>query len=83
MTPREFEESVCAIVGDTFAGARGRVTRATTADDVDGWDSLGNSILLTRLSTKLGIEIDESLAARAQNVGELVDALALVKFGRA
>jgi acyl carrier protein len=83
VTPREFEESVCAIVADTFPAARGRITRTTTADDVDGWDSLGNSILLTRLSTKLGIEIDESISARARDVGELVDALARAKFGGA
>ncbi len=83
MTATEFEAAVCTIVGETFPAHRGTVTRATTADDVAGWDSLGHSILLTRLSRKLGIDIDENSAARAQNVGELVDVLAVAKFGRA
>jgi acyl carrier protein len=81
LTTSDFEAAVCAIVGETFPAARGAVGREMTADDVDGWDSLGHSILLTRLSTKLGIEIDEELASRVQNVGELIDALARVKFG--
>jgi acyl carrier protein len=51
------------------------INRQTTADDVDGWDSLGHSVLIARLSKILGVEIGEDVAASAKTVGMLVDRL--------
>jgi acyl carrier protein len=71
----EFEGRVFAIIADTFSADPATITRRTTADDVDGWDSLGHSILLARLSQKLGLEIGEEIAGQPSDVGELVDLL--------
>ena len=70
-----FGRGVVAIIADTFAVDSHRIGRGTTADDVDGWDSLGYSVLLARLSKKLDIEIGERIASSARNVGELIDLL--------
>jgi acyl carrier protein len=44
----------------------------TAAVDVQGWDSLGHTVLMIRLGRALGQPVPESVAARARNVGELV-----------
>jgi len=51
----------------------------TAAIDVPGWDSLGHTVLMIRLGRALGRSVPESIAARARNVGELVDRLADVQ----
>ncbi len=73
---RDFERQVIAIIADTFSAPPDSIGRRTTADDVDGWDSLGHSILLARLSQKLHLEIGEEIAAQSADVGDLVDRLA-------
>lgn len=75
MTDAAFEAAVVAIIADTFSADAARIGRQTTADDVEGWDSLGHGILLARLSQKLRIEIGEDIAVDSKNVGELVDRL--------
>lgn len=76
MTDPAFETAVIEIVADTFSIDPATVGRHTTADDVEGWDSLGHSVLLARLGQKLRIEIGEQIAVEPKNVGELVDRLA-------
>ncbi len=71
----DFDTRVMTLIAETFSVPASSLTRATTADDVDGWDSLGHSILLTRLSQRLDIEIDEDVAAHSRDVGDLIDAL--------
>ncbi len=72
----DFEAQVIGIIATTFSVPVGAISRTTVADDVDGWDSLGHSILMTRLSHQLDMEIGEDIASGPSNVGELVDALA-------
>ncbi len=76
MSDLAFEAAVIAIVADTFSTDPTRIGLHTTADDVEGWDSLGHSILLARLSQKLGIDIGEEIAVEPNNVGELIGRLA-------
>jgi len=70
---------VIGIIADTFNADPLAITRSTTAEDVDGWDSLGHSVLMTRLSRKLGLEIGEDIASGADTVGELIDMLEHLK----
>jgi len=72
---REFAQTVIGLIADTFGVRPQNIDLLTTADDVDGWDSLGHSVLMARLSRKLGIEIGEDTAATAKTVGMLIDAL--------
>ena len=49
------------------------VTRATTADDVEGWDSLTHVTLMLGIEKRFGIRFKSSQVASLKNVGELVD----------
>ena len=70
-----FETKIIGLIAETFGADPRTIGRETVADDVDGWDSLGHSILLARLSQKLHVDIGEEIASAPRNVGELVDQL--------
>lgn len=44
----------------------------TVAADIEGWDSLGHTVLMMRIERLLGFKIPEIVAANAENVGDLV-----------
>ena len=62
-------------IATTFSVPTDLLGRETAAGDVEGWDSLGHTVLMIRLGRALGREVPESIAARARTVGELVDLL--------
>jgi acyl carrier protein len=66
---------VRAIIAETFNMASSDITDDTVADDVNGWDSLGHTVLMVRLQKKLRVAIPEHVAANVQTVGELIEAL--------
>jgi len=68
-------DRIVETIAETFGADPARITRATVADDVDGWDSLGHSILMVRLSRRLGTEIDAWTASESRSVGHLIDLL--------
>ena len=74
-------EVFAALVEDTFDHPAGTVHRTTRCDDVSGWDSLGHSVLLARLSKRHRISITEADAARAETVGSLHDRMAELPRG--
>ena len=49
------------------------VDRVTTADDVEGWDSLMHVTLLVNMEKAFGVRFTSSEVASLKNVGELVD----------
>jgi acyl carrier protein len=63
------------VIAETFGVSPDSITRETTADDVDGWDSLSHTVLMIRLGRALGAPVSERLAAEAVNVGALADGL--------
>ncbi len=69
------EATVFRTIASTFFADAASITRETVARDVKGWDSLGHTVLMLRLSRAVGIKIPESIAARASNVGNLIDLL--------
>ena len=76
-------EVFAALVEDTFDRPAGSVHRTTRCDDVSGWDSLGHSVLLSRLSKRHRIAITEADAARAETVGSFHDRVAALPRGDA
>jgi acyl carrier protein len=66
-------EAVIALVADTFDVPLETVTTATQPGEVPGWDSLGHSVLLTRLARRFGLRMTEDLAAPVDTVAELVE----------
>jgi len=49
------------------------VDRATTAADVEGWDSLMHVSLLVSMEKTFGVRFTSSEVASLKNVGELAD----------
>lgn len=72
---RSLEDLVIGTIATTFSVDLATIGRHTVAADVKGWDSLGHTVLLIRISQALGVTFPESVAAEASNVGELIDLL--------
>lgn len=49
------------------------VDRATTAEDVEGWDSLTHVNLMLNVEKAFGIKFSSAQVASLKDVGELVD----------
>lgn len=49
------------------------ITRETTAEDIDGWDSLNHIRLIISIEMELGITFDSNEVAELTNVGDLID----------
>ncbi|WP_239032029.1 acyl carrier protein [Paroceanicella profunda] len=52
------------------------ITRETTADDVEGWDSLQHVRILTSIERSFGFRFASDEIAELRDVGELVDRVA-------
>ncbi len=51
------------------------VSAETTADDVDGWDSLSHITLISAVEAHFDIEFSRREVARLKNVGDLARAI--------
>lgn len=71
----ELAKQVRKIIAETFNVDEGQIANETTADDVDGWDSLAHTILMVRLQRNLNLTIPETLAANSETVGALIEGL--------
>jgi acyl carrier protein len=71
----ELAKQVRKIIAETFNVDEGEIANETTADDVDGWDSLAHTILMVRLQRNLNLTIPETLAANSETVGALIEGL--------
>jgi acyl carrier protein len=67
---------VCEAVAETFGAPLARLGPETCALDVDGWDSLGHTVLMVRLERSCGFAISEQVATEANTIGDLALALA-------
>jgi acyl carrier protein len=61
---------------DTFEDDEIDVQRDTTAEDIEGWDSLNHVTLMLRIEKAFGVKFTTAQVAKLKNVGELVDLLA-------
>jgi acyl carrier protein len=75
MTDREVWDSLVVVIRETFDDESIDVTRDTTADDIDAWDSLSNVELMLALEKRFGVRFYTGEIARMKNVGELVDTI--------
>ena len=73
--PLAFPE-FAALVAETFDRTASSVTRDTRCSDIPGWDSLGHSVLLSRLDKRFHLSLGEADASPAETVGELFDRIA-------
>jgi acyl carrier protein len=79
MNEDEIFETVSSCIRATFGQPGVIITRETTADDVDGWDSLLHATLMFRIEKRLNVRIPREIAAGFEDVGALTDAICRLK----
>jgi acyl carrier protein len=52
------------------------LTPATTADDVEGWDSMSNIMFVVEIERRLGIKFNTAEIEEMRNVGDMLDLIA-------
>lgn len=76
MTPDEILADLLAIFRDTFDDASIEISRATTADDVEGWDSLTHIQLVSAVEEHFGIKFKLMEIMKFNHVGDMCDCIA-------
>jgi acyl carrier protein len=61
------------IFQQVFNNSEISLSRETTAQDVEGWDSLNHIRLIISLEMELDITFDSNEVAELTNVGDLID----------
>jgi acyl carrier protein len=72
MTDAEIMAAMTEIFHDLFADDSIVLTPQTTADDVDGWDSIKHISLIVAVEDRFGIQIGTGEIEKLSNVGDLV-----------
>lgn len=75
MERTEVFDKINEIFREVFEDEELTVTDATTANDVDGWDSLMHLSLINEIEVAFGVKFTMGEIQGSKNVGELVDAL--------
>lgn len=75
MTRQEINEKLNAVFGEVFDDDSIKVTDATTANDIEDWDSLAHLTLVSSVEEAFGIEFSLGEINGFKNVGEMIDAI--------
>lgn len=73
MTREEVTKKVNEIFCDIFDDEDIVITDATTAEDIEDWDSLEQINLLVAMEKEFGIKIPLADVANLENVGAMID----------
>lgn len=66
---------LAALIREVFDAPDAVVGRETTANDVDGWDSLSHVNLIVSVEVKFGVALSQREILALRNVGDLADAV--------
>jgi acyl carrier protein len=72
MTDADILTATTEIFRDLFADDGIVLTPETTADDVDGWDSIKHISLIVAIEDRFGIRIGTGEIEKLSNVGDLL-----------
>ena len=75
MTREEVFEILTGIFQDVFDDDEIELTDATTADDIEDWDSLEQINLVVAGEKKFNVKFDMKEIQALKNVGEMVDTI--------
>ena len=75
MERNEILKKITEIARDVFDNDEVELTEATTAADVEEWDSLSHLSLVSDIEDEFGIRFTLAEVSGSKNVGELVDAI--------
>lgn len=73
MSRDEIFETLNEIFQDVFDDESIEVNEDTTADDIDGWDSLEHINLIAAVEMEFGIKFNMGQVVTMKNVGEMAD----------
>ena len=73
MTKEQVYEQLNEIFRDVFDDEELTVGETTTADDVDGWDSLMHITLIVTIENTFGMKFAMNEITAMKNVAEMVD----------
>lgn len=73
MDREEIYERLNDVFRDVFDDDSISVNDDTTADDIDGWDSLIHITLVEAVEDEFDIRFDMKTVVKMKNVGEMVD----------
>ncbi|MCR4636536.1 MAG: acyl carrier protein [Butyrivibrio sp.] len=73
MTREEVFEKLNEVFRDVFEDDDITVDDSTTADDIDGWDSLEHINLMNAIEQEFDIKFTMGQIVSMKNVGEMVD----------
>lgn len=79
MTAEQILKELEEIFRDNFDDDDIVLTRETTADDIEDWDSLEQINLLTTIGKKYGIKFSIDDVSGLANVGDMVDLVLRLK----
>ena len=75
MNRNEILAKINEIAKDVFDNDEVELTEATTAADVEEWDSLSHLSIVSDIEDEFGIRFTLAEVSGSKNVGELVDAI--------
>ncbi len=73
MSREEVFEKLNAVFRDVFDEESITVNDSTTADDIEGWDSLEHINLIAAVESEFGIKFSMGQVVTMKNVGEMAD----------
>ena len=68
-------EELNAVFRQVFGSSIPTVTRQTTADDIEDWDSLTHMMLIAAVEKKFGVKFPLGELPLLQNVGDMADSI--------
>jgi len=75
MNREEILNTIKAVFADTLDEENVQLTETSTADDVEGWDSLTHVQLVVAVEKKFKIRFSSKEIQSWKNVGELIDSI--------
>ena len=76
MKNEEIMKRLNAVFADVFDDDTIVIEEKTTADDIEGWDSLTHINLLCSVEEEFGIQFDMKSVQSLKNVGEMAELIA-------
>ncbi|MCF0228845.1 MAG: acyl carrier protein [Parasporobacterium sp.] len=76
MNERQILQRLTYIFQDVFDDDRIVITRETTADDIEDWDSLEHITLIGAVESEFRMKFKMNEVSTMKNVGEMIDLIA-------
>jgi acyl carrier protein len=76
MTTSEIHQKLTSVMRDIFDNPQLEISDTTTADDVDGWDSIMHVNLIVAVEKAFGISFTTKEVRGLANVGDLIQLIA-------